>query len=132
MAEALAQLTLSGLGVNKQVEQMAQRYDLTLTRTKLGLIRKHPRYKEVMEREAASIIENNLLEGRLAGSNLLTEVVEAIKKGLKKGDPRFVIAAMKLSGIDIQQEQTKQDQSITVVMPGAIPVDNTIEVKKVK
>lgn len=129
MAEVLAQLTLRGVGLNKQVAEMQDQFkDLTLTRTRLDQLRKHPRYKEIIQHHFEHVSSLAVLEGRLKLTGLIPDAITALKHLIKvKKNVNAIALVFKNAGMETIEE-TKQAQAITVIMPGGKPSEKTIDV----
>lgn len=140
MAEKAAQYTIQGIGINKQVDLMAKEYDLLFTRTNLLTLRKHPRYQEVIlaDKQArldlvANAIEMGKLEIQHGTANMVPDLIKAMHEQIKEGNVKAMALAFKALGMDIVEEK-KQDQSLTIVIPGIkqTPEKEAILVKKIE
>lgn len=140
MAEKAAQYTIQGIGLNKQVDLIAKEYELLFTRTNLLTLRKHPRYQEVIlaDKQARLDLVNNAIEmGKLELKNGIVNMVPDLIKGMhdqiNEGNVKAMALAFKGLGMDLVEE-VKQDQSLTIVIPGMKPQaeKEVILVKKVK
>lgn len=137
MAEKAAQYTIQGIGINKQVDLIAKEYDLLFTRTNLLTLRRHPRYQEVIlaDKQARLDLVNNAIEmGKLELKNgivnMIPDLIKAMHDQVNEGNVKAMALAFKGMGMDIV-EQTKQDQSLTIVIPGMKPAQEkeVIDVK---
>lgn len=140
MAEKAAQYTIQGIGINKQVDLIAKEYDLLFTRTNLLTLRKHPRYQEVIlaDKQARLDLVNNAIEmGKLELKNGIVNMVPDLIKGMheqiNEGNVKAMALAFKGLGMDLV-EGAKQDQNLTIVIPGIKPQaeKEAIVVKKTK
>lgn len=111
-------LTLQGVGINKAVTALAQKYDLTLTRAKVAKLKSHPKFHEVMEREAEAKVKAATLELKSGMAELVPYMVQQLKKMIGKGNAQAVAIVCKGLGMDADTGQ-KQATSLTVIMPGA-------------
>lgn len=119
MAEDLALLELNGVGLNKAVSQMRDKYkDLTITRGSLVALKRHPRYDEVITQNEESKIRRGRMEGRIGVINLVPTFLKALERVLKSKAPAPGITVMAKVLYDMDGEtKNQQAQQLQIIMP---------------
>lgn len=129
MAEKVAILTLQGVGIKEIHKQISQEDDPDITRAKVVALKNHPRFHEVITKGELSKIESAIREAKLGFARLTTRAMEKIEDLIEDGNLGAIQLVFKCIGmLDLKPEDTKQAQSITVVLP---TMDAPKEVKEI-
>lgn len=116
IAEQAALLDLRGIGVNEQVKQLATEYDLTLTRTRLLTLKKHPKYVESLKKGYLEKIE----AGQMIGNSVLAEnakvFADCLVKEAKDGNIKAAIAGLQLLNGKEAEDGPKQAQQLNITL----------------
>lgn len=121
IAESAALLDLRGIGINAQVEQLSQEYDLTLTRTKLINLKRHPRYQEVKKKAIEAEFDAGTLSLKKMAVDLLPEVYKCLKEKLKDGDTRAAALVVNFFMDKEIEDGPKQAQAINITLAADTP-----------
>lgn len=133
MAEEVALLILRDIGANKIVTQLRDKFkDLTITRSTVTALKRHPSYHAVMERDAEAKVKSGKIELRAGVAGQVEFYLAALRKMITKGNAQALALAFKVMGVDIVENAGKQENSLTIVMPGAKSPERVIDVKDEK
>lgn len=115
LAEQHARLTLRGVGINEQVKQLKKETNLEVTRTKLINLKRHPKYHEVIQKDAEAKIKNGQLTAMLGIAELVPDAIAALARLVKADNVKAVDTAIRL-GIGKEEEKTEQKQAIQILL----------------
>lgn len=117
IAEESALMTLNGIGVNEQVKQLKRRYPgPDVTRSKLVSLRKHPKYKEILVKEAEQMIDTGQVTLKAGAAGLVPEVLKCLKSKLQEGDVKAAVAVFNILADKDSDEGTKVAQQLNITL----------------
>lgn len=114
-----AQLTITGVGINKAIDQLRAEFNYPFTRTQVERLRYNELYIKVTEEYNRSVVRKAINELRKGVSDLVPKIIQNITENLEKGNINAVAPALKIMGIENTEEGPKHAQNLTVVLPGA-------------
>ena len=121
IAQEFAVLESSGIGINKCVSILANKYDLSLTRPKLVRLRRNQNYIDTKKKSEEGEIELAKLTAVTGCAQLVPKMVKTLTKMLDEKGTQAVQASTlicKIVGvIDKEEDGQKQSQSISIVLP---------------
>lgn len=118
MAEKVALLTIQGVGIKEIHKRMCQEDDLTLSRSQVIALKRHPRFHEVMKREVEAVVESAQNETKMGFAVLVPEANAILKEMIQDKHIGAITLVYKGIGmLDQKPEQKEQTQSLTVILP---------------
>lgn len=120
VAAKAAQLQVLGVGANKQVQVLSEQFGYQFTRSQVKRLELKDTYQRVLKEHTESVIKQAVIELKKGTSLLVPKIIEALNKALSDGDIRAILPALKILGIENAVDDTKQSQTITVVLPGSV------------
>lgn len=119
LAAQVATLKVSGLGINKIVEQIRSETGWPVTKTYIERrLETRETYQKTLKVLQDGIVKRNVNKYKSRTSELLDLVHSVLLNALQKGDLKAVPLVLKSVGIDLPEQEQKQAQSFTVVLPG--------------
>lgn len=119
LSSQIAMLKVSGLGINSIVKQIQDETGWPITRTYIERrIETHDMYLKTVRALQDGIIKKNVQNFKQKSSEYLELVSKVLLQALEKGDLKAVPYVLKGAGLDLPEQEVKQAQQITVVMPG--------------
>lgn len=116
LAEQVAILTLQGVGVNAQVRHIAKEYDPEITRSRVISLKRHPKYHEIIQKDAAAQISSGTIEARLGCIELIPDCIQALKKQIRRGNTKAIEITIKTAVGDASDDNSANTQAIQVVV----------------
>ena len=117
IAAKMAELTISGVGINKQVQLLNEEFDVELNSRRITKYRKREIYQRIMNEYTEGLVKNAIAELKRETSQLIPLVIGAIKKALEEGNLQAVPHALRILGVG-EESKEAPSQSLTVVLPG--------------
>ncbi len=126
-----AELSLSGVGVQKQAEVISKELNLPLNYKHIERYRTRDAFKNFMLEATEDIRKTAKAEFIRRASNMVELAGDVIMNNLKDNNLNAVTHVMKLVGFG-EEEKATGSQSLTVIMPGAAkPAEKaTIEIEE--
>lgn len=121
VAAKAAQLSISSVGINKQVQLLSEEFGFNFSRRQIERLRTKDVYQRVVKEYTDNVVKAAVSELKREASNLVPLVTEALKKALETGNINAVPHTLKILGIDEKDAGDSKSQSLTVVLPGATP-----------
>lgn len=118
VAAKAAVLTISGVGIHKQVQLLSEEFGYQFTRTQIKRLEVKDTYIKTLEESKKNIIKKAVAELRQGVSGLVPKIIKAIEVALDEGNIAAITPALKVLGIENLEPDQKQSQNITVVLPG--------------
>lgn len=117
LAEHSAIHSLRGMGINEQVKVLKREYPgRDITRSKLLSLKKHPKYKEVLLKEADEMVASGQIELKTGAAGLVPAVIACLKLKLAEGDVKAAVAVVNILVDKKDDEGPKQAQQLNITL----------------
>ena len=119
VAARAATLRMQGVGLNAITKQLSEEFEFNFTRTYMERLENTETYQRVVTEHRNAVVKAAINELKKCTSALVPKIVTALEKALDNGNVNAIPHALKILGIEGAEPDQKQQQNITVVLPGA-------------
>jgi hypothetical protein len=126
IAASYARMKMNGVGLQKATDMLSDEFGYVLKRTYVERLETRNTFIEICETFRKNVVKKAVADLKNDVSKFAPKIAKVIENALDEGDLKAITPALKILGIDVQEPETKQNTSITVLLPGAQPKEKDV------